>query len=66
MLDTIKKAFEEARKHFVNPKVIACSITDYRDVKRICEENFPQIRVIWSSAVESGHIYLWDEEEGKC
>ena len=60
MIDAIKNALEKAQKHFINPKVIACSIADYKEVKRICKENFPQILVFCSGAVENGRIYLWD------
>lgn len=60
MIDVIKNALEEAQKHFINPKVIACSIADYKEVKRICKENFPQILVFCSGAIENGRIYLWD------
>lgn len=62
MIEVIKKALEEARKHYIRNYVIACSIDDYNEIKAICKSNFPNVKVRWARAIEKGKIYLWDEE----
>lgn len=61
MIDIIKKAIEEAKKHHISHYTIACNVYDYPEVKAICKSNFPQIRVKPSGAIERGKVYLWDE-----
>ena len=63
MIEVIRKAIEEAKKHHIHHYIIVCNIEDYPEVKAICKDKFPQIRVIWASAVSKGKIYLWDEPE---
>lgn len=63
MIEVIKKAIKEAKKHHIHHYIFICSIEDYLEVKAICKDKFPQIRVIWSDAVSKGKIYLWDEPE---
>lgn len=61
MIEVIKKALTEAKKHRIHNYAIACSIEDYPEVKAICKSNFPDIRVKHTRAVEKGRIYLWDK-----
>lgn len=63
MIEVIKKAIEEAKKHHIHHYIFICSIEDYPEVKAICKDKFPQIRVTWADAVGKGKIYLWDEPE---
>ena len=63
MIAVIKKAIEEAKKHHIHHYIFICSIEDYPEVRAICKEKFPQIRVMRSDVVSKGKIYLWDEPE---
>lgn len=63
MIDVIKRAIEEAKKHHIHNYVIACNIEEYPEIKAICKSNFPQIRVIKARSIEKGKIYLWDEDD---
>lgn len=64
MLDAIKKALEEAKKHHIlHHYCIACGVEDYPEIKAICKSNFPTIRLIPSAAIERGKVYLWDDEQ---
>lgn len=62
MIEVIKKAMAEARKHHIHNYVIACNIEEYPEIKAICKRNFPQIRVTYARAIEKGKIYLWDAD----
>lgn len=63
MIEVIKKAIEEAKKHHIHHYIIVCNIDDYPEVKAICKDKFPQIKVVWASAVDKGKVYLWEELE---
>ena len=62
MIDVIKKALEEAKKHYLKSYMIVCSKKDYLDVKTAIKSNpeTERITVRWAEAVEEGKIYLWD------
>lgn len=65
MIEVIRKAMESARKHHLRHYEIICSLADYKEVKAICDSNFPQVMVRWAEAVQKGRIYLWDGEENE-
>lgn len=63
MIELIRKAIESAREHHLRNYEIICSIADYKEVKEICDRDFPKVRVRFAEAVQNGRIYLWDGEE---